>query len=151
MLLVNVDLHRCHPSKSTLPVTQLRFHFIFQRFCLAALCLIDCEMKKQTHLCYEWYTALFQSWKCLAGYNGWSQRVSCFQIFSPSIALVKDAMAETVTQHFSEESYQHHAPWRKLLWVKQSYPDNYVDSTFLEELQKNGELAISLPNQVFIP
>lgn len=60
-------------------------------------------------------------------------------------------MAETVTQHFSEESYQHHAPWRKLLWVKQSYPDNYVDSTFLEELQKNGELAISLPNQVFIP
>ncbi|KAL1933453.1 hypothetical protein VTP01DRAFT_7543 [Rhizomucor pusillus] len=46
-------------------------------------------------------------------------------------------MAETVTQHFSEESYQHHAPWRKLLWVKQSYPDNYVDSTFLEELQKN--------------
>ncbi|KAI9319962.1 phosphatidylinositol N-acetylglucosaminyltransferase subunit C [Dichotomocladium elegans] len=28
-------------------------------------------------------------------------------------------------------------PWRKLLWVKQNYPDNYVDSTFLDELQKN--------------
>ena len=30
-------------------------------------------------------------------------------------------------------------PWRKLLWIKQDYPDNYVDSTFLEELEKNGE------------
>ncbi|KAI7866201.1 phosphatidylinositol N-acetylglucosaminyltransferase subunit C [Spinellus fusiger] len=28
-------------------------------------------------------------------------------------------------------------PWRKLLWVKQNYPDNYFDSTFLDELQKN--------------
>ncbi|CAB4389669.1 phosphatidylinositol N-acetylglucosaminyltransferase [Rhizophagus irregularis] len=28
-------------------------------------------------------------------------------------------------------------PWRKLLWIKQDYPDNYVDSTFLEELEKN--------------
>ncbi|KAL1924086.1 uncharacterized protein VTP21DRAFT_7121 [Calcarisporiella thermophila] len=27
--------------------------------------------------------------------------------------------------------------WRKLLYVKQDYPDNYVDATFLEELQKN--------------
>ncbi|KAG9286701.1 hypothetical protein G9A89_012251 [Geosiphon pyriformis] len=31
-------------------------------------------------------------------------------------------------------------PWRKLLWIKQDYPDNYVDSTFLEELQKNANL-----------
>ncbi|KAI9474165.1 MAG: phosphatidylinositol N-acetylglucosaminyltransferase subunit C [Benjaminiella poitrasii] len=30
-----------------------------------------------------------------------------------------------------------HQPWQKLLWVKQNYPDNYVDSTFLEELQRN--------------
>ncbi|CAM0142714.1 unnamed protein product [Umbelopsis sp. WA50703] len=28
-------------------------------------------------------------------------------------------------------------PWRKLLYVKQDYPDNYVDDTFLDELQKN--------------
>ncbi|RUS22824.1 phosphatidylinositol N-acetylglucosaminyltransferase-domain-containing protein [Endogone sp. FLAS-F59071] len=27
--------------------------------------------------------------------------------------------------------------WRKLMYVKQDYPDNYVDSTFLDELQKN--------------
>jgi hypothetical protein len=31
-------------------------------------------------------------------------------------------------------------PWQKLLWVKQNYPDNYVDSTFLDELQRNGNL-----------
>lgn len=29
-------------------------------------------------------------------------------------------------------------PWRKLLYIKQGYPDNYVDETFLEKLQKNG-------------
>jgi hypothetical protein len=29
-------------------------------------------------------------------------------------------------------------PWRKLLYVKQDYPDNYVDDTFLDALQKNG-------------
>ena len=29
-------------------------------------------------------------------------------------------------------------PWRKLLWVRQSeYPDNWVDETFLEDLQRN--------------
>ncbi|KAI1632567.1 phosphatidylinositol N-acetylglucosaminyltransferase-domain-containing protein [Biscogniauxia mediterranea] len=31
--------------------------------------------------------------------------------------------------------------WRKLLWVKQSYPDNYTDqATFLENLQRNPRL-----------
>ncbi|CAG8517455.1 phosphatidylinositol N-acetylglucosaminyltransferase [Gigaspora margarita] len=28
-------------------------------------------------------------------------------------------------------------PWRKLLWIKQDYPDDHVDDTFLDELQKN--------------
>ncbi|KAK6496478.1 hypothetical protein TWF481_002495 [Arthrobotrys musiformis] len=28
-------------------------------------------------------------------------------------------------------------PWRKLMWVKQNYPDNYTDATFLESLQRN--------------
>jgi phosphatidylinositol glycan class C protein len=27
--------------------------------------------------------------------------------------------------------------WRKLLYIKQDYPDNYVDHTFLEKMQKN--------------
>ncbi|KAG0019368.1 hypothetical protein BGZ80_005926 [Entomortierella chlamydospora] len=31
-------------------------------------------------------------------------------------------------------------PWRKLLYVKQEYPDNHVDDTFLEELQKNANV-----------
>ncbi|CAO3612566.1 unnamed protein product [Cunninghamella echinulata] len=41
---------------------------------------------------------------------------------------------------FSTSEYQYNPnkpPWRKLLWVKQDYPDNYVDGTFLDELQKN--------------
>lgn len=33
-------------------------------------------------------------------------------------------------------------PWRKLLWVRQDqYPDNWVDSTFLEDLKRNGKGA----------
>ena len=32
-------------------------------------------------------------------------------------------------------------PWRKLLYVKQGFPDNYVDETFLDALQKNGMIS----------
>ncbi|KAI8365225.1 phosphatidylinositol N-acetylglucosaminyltransferase subunit C [Radiomyces spectabilis] len=46
-------------------------------------------------------------------------------------------MYSTTTHSFSNAEYQYNQPWRKLLWVKQNYPDNYVDNTFLEELQKN--------------
>ncbi|KAM4629105.1 phosphatidylinositol N-acetylglucosaminyltransferase subunit C [Polymixia lowei] len=28
-------------------------------------------------------------------------------------------------------------PWRKVLWVRQPFPDNYVDQRFLEELRRN--------------
>ena len=28
-------------------------------------------------------------------------------------------------------------PWRKVLYEKQPYPDNFVDASFLEELKKN--------------
>ncbi|KAK9478351.1 phosphatidylinositol N-acetylglucosaminyltransferase subunit C [Lipomyces japonicus] len=28
-------------------------------------------------------------------------------------------------------------PWRKLLWVHQPYPDNYVDASFLSQLKRN--------------
>lgn len=28
-------------------------------------------------------------------------------------------------------------PWRKVLWERQPYPDNYVDQRFLEELRRN--------------
>lgn len=30
--------------------------------------------------------------------------------------------------------------WRKLLWVKQPYPDNYVDSSFLSQLKRNSNV-----------
>ena len=28
-------------------------------------------------------------------------------------------------------------PWRKVLWERQPFPDNYVDERFLEELRRN--------------
>ncbi|XP_037325394.1 phosphatidylinositol N-acetylglucosaminyltransferase subunit C isoform X2 [Pungitius pungitius] len=31
-------------------------------------------------------------------------------------------------------------PWRKVLWERQPYPDNYVDQRFLEELRRNEGL-----------
>ena len=34
--------------------------------------------------------------------------------------------------------------WRKILYIKQPFPDNYVDETFLEELQKNGTVHFIL-------
>lgn len=33
-------------------------------------------------------------------------------------------------------------PWRKVLYEKQDYPDNYVDKSFLEELRKNVNTRI---------
>lgn len=32
-------------------------------------------------------------------------------------------------------------PWRKLLWLSQDYPDNYVDSSFLSQLRRNSTVT----------
>ena len=40
----------------------------------------------------------------------------------------------------SNASHSQQPRWRKLLYVKQDYPDNYVDHTFLEEMQKNANV-----------
>lgn len=32
-------------------------------------------------------------------------------------------------------------PWRKLLWVQQDYPDNWVDNSFLDKLQRNANVV----------
>ncbi|KAJ2826745.1 glycosylphosphatidylinositol anchor biosynthesis, partial [Coemansia erecta] len=39
-------------------------------------------------------------------------------------------------------SAQHRRPWRKLLYIPQDYPDDYVDNTFLMELQKNANVRM---------
>ena len=33
-------------------------------------------------------------------------------------------------------------PWRKILYERQDYPDNYVDASFLEEMKKNGTIFL---------
>ncbi|RHZ61255.1 hypothetical protein Glove_349g102 [Diversispora epigaea] len=50
--------------------------------------------------------------------------------------LDRNAIKEILTNSTACEE-QKKAPWRKLLWIKQDYPDNYVDKTFLGELQEN--------------
>ncbi|KAF9879453.1 hypothetical protein CkaCkLH20_02996 [Colletotrichum karsti] len=44
-------------------------------------------------------------------------------------------------QHRSRSRRSRKRTWKKLMWVKQSYPDNYTDqATFLESLQRNPRL-----------
>ncbi|KAI8870542.1 hypothetical protein GQ42DRAFT_162647 [Ramicandelaber brevisporus] len=47
--------------------------------------------------------------------------------------------------HSKSSQHQQRPPWLKMLWVKQSqfYPDNYVDRSFLEQLEKNVNVTIS--------
>ncbi|KAJ1834184.1 glycosylphosphatidylinositol anchor biosynthesis [Coemansia sp. RSA 2711] len=39
-------------------------------------------------------------------------------------------------------SAPHRRPWRKLLYIQQDYPDDYVDETFLMELKKNANVRM---------
>lgn len=33
-------------------------------------------------------------------------------------------------------------PWQRVLWLKQpGFPDNHLDDSFLENLQRNGQLT----------
>jgi phosphatidylinositol glycan class C protein len=50
-------------------------------------------------------------------------------------------VASGTTGNATRSSRRRHRPWKKLLWVKQSYPDNYTDEeTFLDHLQRNPRL-----------
>lgn len=60
--------------------------------------------------------------------------------FNSYIAIVMYAPVSRPLQSSDYQYNPNNPPWQKLLWVKQNYPDNYVDSTFLDELQRNGEL-----------
>lgn len=52
----------------------------------------------------------------------------------------EDAYTTTERPHRRQRS-RPRRPWKKLLWVKQSYPDNYTDEeTFLDHLQRNPRL-----------
>ncbi|KAF4899569.1 Phosphatidylinositol N-acetylglucosaminyltransferase GPI2 subunit [Colletotrichum viniferum] len=51
-----------------------------------------------------------------------------------------DPLADGI-QHRSRSRRSRKRTWKKLMWVKQSYPDNYTDqATFLESLQRNPRL-----------
>ncbi|KAJ2847119.1 glycosylphosphatidylinositol anchor biosynthesis [Coemansia erecta] len=41
-----------------------------------------------------------------------------------------------------QEPVKHRHTWKKLLYIKQDYPDDYVDETFLMELQKNTNVQL---------
>lgn len=42
----------------------------------------------------------------------------------------------------SSKSHKHKKrPWKKLLWVKQDYADNYTDSSFLSQLKRNSTVV----------
>ncbi|KAI2469709.1 GPI2-domain-containing protein [Annulohypoxylon bovei var. microspora] len=60
---------------------------------------------------------------------------------------INDTRAESRSRKMSSKlgsrsrSRRRRRNWKKLLWVKQSYPDNYTDqATFLENLQRNPRL-----------
>lgn len=54
---------------------------------------------------------------------------------------VSDARKRRDKRRGRSSSRRRIRPWKKLLWVKQSYPDNYTDEeTFLDHLQRNPRL-----------
>lgn len=79
--------------------------------------------------------------------------VSNHNLLSPSDAYVLHAPSSLAPPSISgstrlssrrrtrSRSHRRKATWKKLLWVKQSYPDNYTDEeTFLDALQRNPRL-----------
>ncbi|ODQ66046.1 phosphatidylinositol N-acetylglucosaminyltransferase [Nadsonia fulvescens var. elongata DSM 6958] len=43
-------------------------------------------------------------------------------------------------QSLNNISHRQTQPWRKLLWIHQQYPDNYVDGSFLSQLKRNTNI-----------
>lgn len=40
--------------------------------------------------------------------------------------------------HHQQQQQEEKQRWRKLLYIKQDFPDNFVDNTFLEAMERNG-------------
>jgi phosphatidylinositol glycan class C protein len=70
--------------------------------------------------------------------------MTCTQYLqTPTTALVFEHLLATILLMDSRNKPRHRSPrpWKKLLWVKQSFPDNYTDeTTFLDHLQRNPRL-----------
>jgi phosphatidylinositol glycan class C protein len=61
-----------------------------------------------------------------------------FQAYEPYCTLCR---SEHDALHFlKSRTNQPQLPWRSLLYVKQPYPDNHVDATFLMQMRKNMDL-----------
>ncbi|KAJ1937394.1 glycosylphosphatidylinositol anchor biosynthesis [Kickxella alabastrina] len=60
----------------------------------------------------------------------------------PGLYLPTSALASDGTTGGRPTGVRGRRPWRKLLYIKQEYPDDYVDETFLMELQKNTNVRM---------
>ncbi|EEB08947.1 pig-C [Schizosaccharomyces japonicus yFS275] len=59
----------------------------------------------------------------------------------------KKAVPTFVLSNFTASNNLHHRrpqqPWKKVLWRKQDYPDNYIDESFLNGLQRNVNIQVT--------
>lgn len=55
--------------------------------------------------------------------------------------VVPQAQHLTATQPHKPAKPRHKRPWKKLLWVKQDYDDNYTNSSFLSQLKRNSTVV----------
>ncbi|EGC41694.1 phosphatidylinositol:UDP-GlcNAc transferase PIG-C [Histoplasma capsulatum var. duboisii H88] len=59
----------------------------------------------------------------------------------PAVPGAEPRRAKEARRRFGSRRRRPKGAWKKLLWVKQSYPDNYTDTeTFLDHLQRNPRL-----------
>lgn len=59
---------------------------------------------------------------------------------SPSLSASEDSGFDSDRTGWDDPLYALRQPWRKLLWVKQPYPDNYVDDSFLSQMKQNSHV-----------
>lgn len=55
----------------------------------------------------------------------------------PLASLSSPEVRQTLHPHHHHHHQEQHPPWKKLLYLKQPYPDNYTDKSFLSQLKRN--------------